>query len=47
MLYGEVSGVLYKTPSGIYKGYIKTMWNFSGVIKKKSCGIFRGLGFRY
>ena len=25
MLYGEVSGVLYKTPSQIYRGYIKKM----------------------
>ena len=24
-----------------------TMLNFSGMIKKKSCGIFRGLGFRH
>ena len=33
--------------SGTSRGCIKTMWNFSGAIKKKSCGIFRGLGFRY
>ena len=33
--------------SGTSRGSIKTMWNFSGVIKKKSYGIFRGLGFRH
>ena len=33
--------------SGISRGCIKTMWDFSGVIKKKSCENFRGLGFRH
>ena len=26
-------------------GYLKTVWNFLGAIKKKLCGISRGLGF--
>ena len=48
MLYGEVSGVLYKIASGISRSYVKTYnVKFSGMIKKKPCRILKGLGFRH
>ena len=31
---------------GFSRVYLKTMWNFLGMIKKIICGISRGLGFR-
>ena len=46
MLYGEILGIK-KIASGASRGCIKTMSNFSRVIKKISYGIFRCVGFRH
>ena len=43
--YGTFRGI-EEIASRFSRGKLKTMWNFLGMIKKKLCGISRGLGFR-
>ena len=37
---------IFRDIEEIASEFLKTMWNFLGMIKKKLCGISRGLGFR-
>ena len=41
-----ISRVIEEIVNGFSRGPIESNIEFPGVIKKKSCGIFRGIGFR-